>query len=529
MNDNKTSSAAVCTLGLERKKLSAWRDRALSDADTRLLDAHVGQCEACLARLAEYEALAQALRGDRPPHPDERLWAGVSGAFTRMSAVEQRSLLQPNQSRRHALEWLSAVAAVVLITVGFVQIFAQHSTHPTSRLTATPTPFIRATPTLSPARQIVWQQQTLPVSIGSSRQNVLSVSDGDGNTAYICEMPSNESSTLIHIWATHDRGAHWKSMTNIRLDEQPDICHIVIDQTDPQIVALWMTSQISTGQFNTNMRVTFDGGASWQARAWRSDLPLQLISWRNLAFATFAEKPVSINFGGLYPSPHMMVSADGMHTWTRIEEGLTSIDGVEQQIHHFWLNPISGELLAESGAPVIGIILPGDKRLTPHLWRSNDAGQHWTRLNDAPPSNDITDYLVQQSIGTVPWQICADAVPLVCSSDGGQTWRQRTQHGRTVSVISFAPDGSLLGVGPAEVVDKGTGSQNAQAGSTLDELFRLPPNADVWQSLGVLPAPYPDMPGDMPDFIVGAQSSIGVLWVWGVRSSSNKAYTATYP
>ncbi len=535
MNDEHTGSAAICALGVGRAHLSAWRDRALSKAETQRLDAHMGQCDVCRRRLAEYEVLALALRSERLPLPDERLWSGIRAALAQgdgARSAQRRHDAQRHDAqrrRRHALEWLGAVAAVVLITIGFVQLFAQLRSHPTVRVTATATPFVSATPTLSPARPLVWQSQTLPISFAAGGRNRFSVSGGDGNTAYICEMPTTVSTTTIHVWATHDRGMHWRRMTDVRLDEPRDTCRLIIDETNPQIVAMWMVSQPIDSQPSAVMRITFDGGASWQALAWRYDQPIQLISWRNLTFGSFAEKYVTDTWGGIYPANlHMMVSADGMHTWKSIDEGFTSIDGMAQQINRFWLNPISGELLAETSTPYYGgLILPNDRRLTLHLWRSTDAGQHWMRLNDAPQYTDPSGYLVQQPIGTLPWQICTYSFPLICSSDGGETWSQHIQHDtRTLAIIGIAPDGSVLGVVAVGAVDTGTGSQTTpQADSARKEVLRLPPNADVWQSLGELPVPY----SGVPDYIAGVQRSNGVLWVWGIGASGANAYTATYP
>jgi hypothetical protein len=58
-----------CTLALLTDTLSAWRDGALPPADSEQVDAHLPTCAACRARLAEYDAVAHALRLLAVPEP----------------------------------------------------------------------------------------------------------------------------------------------------------------------------------------------------------------------------------------------------------------------------------------------------------------------------------------------------------------------------------------------------------------------------------------------------------------------------
>jgi hypothetical protein len=60
---------AGCTLDLPTDTLSAWRDRALSVDEAERVGAHVPGCAACRTRLAEYEAVAHALRALAVPEP----------------------------------------------------------------------------------------------------------------------------------------------------------------------------------------------------------------------------------------------------------------------------------------------------------------------------------------------------------------------------------------------------------------------------------------------------------------------------
>jgi virginiamycin B lyase len=64
-----TAKIAGCTLHLDVETLSAWRDRALSPEGQARVAAHLPDCAACRARLAQYDAVARALRTLAVPEP----------------------------------------------------------------------------------------------------------------------------------------------------------------------------------------------------------------------------------------------------------------------------------------------------------------------------------------------------------------------------------------------------------------------------------------------------------------------------
>lgn len=72
-----------CPLGLTSHALSAWRDHLLSASERERIGVHVRACEACQRQLEAFEQLAQPLRAERVPQPDERLWGAVSAAMVR--------------------------------------------------------------------------------------------------------------------------------------------------------------------------------------------------------------------------------------------------------------------------------------------------------------------------------------------------------------------------------------------------------------------------------------------------------------
>src|SRR5262245_49329511 len=106
-----SQTIAGCTLDLSVETLSAWRDRALPEAEMQRIAQHSSTCVACRTRLAEYDAMAHALKTLTIPEPlggygrNPRLRAASGGRHRRM----QLSVVPPSG--------LGAVAAALLIAV----------------------------------------------------------------------------------------------------------------------------------------------------------------------------------------------------------------------------------------------------------------------------------------------------------------------------------------------------------------------------------------------------------------------------
>ena len=158
------STAYQCPLGLPSETLSAWRDRLLPPAEARRISAHVRECHACRERLAGFERLAPPLRAERVPEPDERLWlavrAGMAGVPQRARVGGGRRGRGPNRASWRAL---AAIAAVVLLAVGFATLYG--ALLPGLGRTGKPTPTVppRVTPTAtSTPGKIAWQKVAWP-------------------------------------------------------------------------------------------------------------------------------------------------------------------------------------------------------------------------------------------------------------------------------------------------------------------------------------------------------------------------------
>ncbi len=200
------------------------------------------------------------------------------------------------------------------------------------------------------------------------------------------------------------------------------------------------------------------------------------------------------------------------HCWlrcrrsSRLRQGRQRITGYNQ----FWLQPSTGELLAETDLGT--------------LWSSSDVGKHWTQRvvplsvvpPDAIPANATTSeqqggpyiaasrhFLVQPSAVDQTFEICGEIdvrhaqeqvpgpmVAFACSWDGGQTWIARPQlqfaplcrlcdrqspPNQNLSVYAVTPDGSLL----AQATPRGMDGADA-----FCLLPRAATQASQWEYLG---------------------------------------------
>ena len=109
---------------LTRRRLSAYLDGALTEAQARQVEAHVGRCAACQAEVESFRRLKTAIhRSLSAPEPD---WTGFWEGVVR--GVEDKRLRAPvPEPRARRPVWRSqwamggALAAMVLLSVSLWQ------------------------------------------------------------------------------------------------------------------------------------------------------------------------------------------------------------------------------------------------------------------------------------------------------------------------------------------------------------------------------------------------------------------------
>jgi hypothetical protein len=242
-----------CALGVRSETLSALRDGALQTNETRALQAHIAGCRACQNRLREYDTLGGALQSERPPEPDERLWQGVRAALRRGSRRASRF----GQPRQAMVSAVGALAAVLLLALGFTLLFHALGGGPgitntptaTSNATATQqaTPTQTSTVTATPGLTFPTQWQTA----SGLPPNVLGYAFAESmpRIGYACTNAGQTGS----FWATSDGGATWTTVaTGVGA---PDGCGISVNAADPNDVLVWDSVILSRSH---------DGGRTWQ-------------------------------------------------------------------------------------------------------------------------------------------------------------------------------------------------------------------------------------------------------------------------
>lgn len=423
-------------------------------------------------------------------------------------SVIRRSRTASRQSVAVAL----AAMCVAAVLAGCGQSVS--ALRPTPGVTATPAPSATATPLPTPVvtrvdvsgppvsgKSLIWTHATLPDGFGMAfRQSDLGVAPSDGSVAYSCGVPTGATDTRVVV--TRDSGGHWQPAASLPGTWQG--CQsVMVDQQDSTHVVVCCAAGGAGGGTEA---LTLDGGNSWKLM---SGTPAPLI----LAMASRGTRTYAIlGQQGGNGAAVLGVSDDGLHTWRPIDSNLHT-----SGYRALWLDPTSGELLLETW--------PNGAAF--ELWSTVDDGANWTRF--ALPPLDVSFFSVQQKTTNAPWHICSTYLPstsepgnaIVCTSDGGRTWTEEpvlSPNGGApaiVSIAGLAEDGAVL----------------AYDSSNPRSLYRLPPGATRWQTLGHVPSGSSGGVSCVP-----AEGGAMVVWSFpaesdgaGAPDSATAVYSAVYP
>ena len=505
-----TTANASCPLGISRTTIAAWRDGALSGDEAARIAAHVTSCEACRREIALYESLDNALRRQPVPQNDGRLWHAV-----RAGMASSRGTRNTRQTVRRVAGATSALAAVLLLALGFAQLFQARgnmTVHPSATATVvrgTPTPLPTAGP-VSPAVRVAalnWQSGNFPTSgitFGERSDDILSfgVASTDGNIAYACYSQTSNTAghvnSQITIYRTSDRAVHWTRLAQIPWpDAQTSECVVQVDALDSSRVLVNIGGQdVTTLNGARWYELTEDGGATWTRLAYDDGLSYlatangrtYVVRWQVVGQQSNGQPKYDV---------HLSVSTDHLRTWQPIDVPITSAG---REVNQFWVRP-DGTILAMVSSTA-GM-----------LQQSTDGGAHWKTI----PLPTLSAGLgfggigVQQPTTTSqPWHICFDEVTtvgpaaertdagVICTFDGGVTWSIRptlcinapcsTRAIRYLEEFAIASDGALLVGMPDSSYHNG--------------LYRLPKDSSQWEYLGPVSG----------GFFAPTSSAGGVVW-----------------
>lgn len=499
----------TCALNLSAETLSSYRDAALPADERERVAAHVPTCARCRVRLDGYERAADAIRAERVPTPDSRLWREVRAELDR----RPRSAGRLSLPSRQLLSGLGAVAAVLLLVVGFARLLNRAPAH--GPVTGTP---------------LSWVRHSLPgnASFASPRAASgvsVAVSPVDGNLVYACSL-SLANGHEPAVYTSHDRGDTW-AFDKVAMSQAATECAVTPDEHDPQR-AIWVAGiPDAAGHLvagSATAYQTTDGGQTWAQMTPMPDEDILQLATANgnsiaLTYDTQSTGASSGATGNVNTPTRLVVSYNGMLSWLWADMAIVNS---AQHVQQFWLG-YDGTIYAMTA--------PNDGSIPRLLWTSSDDGKTWQQIH----TPDAADFFVQSTKDTT--LLCAlqltgtdpntQLTGLTCSADAGADWAARTVPMLPVSttggagnaaiplVLGYLDDGALLGE-----TTQGT------AGRYTTSLYRLTPGATAWESLGTAPTT-----SKAPEYTGYVDSPTpGIFWAVGEDKNGQPAiYSAVYP
>ncbi len=204
----------------------------------------------------------------------------------------------------------------------------------------------------------------------------VAVAESDPNVIYVGEGEQtlrNNVSSGWGVWKSTDAGATWK---HIGLSDSRHISRIRIHPKNPEIVYvaamgnLWKPNEMR-GIYRSN-----DGGATWKKvlyineTAMAGDLAMDPNNPRILYAATWNMKRNGYRMDSGGPDSKLWKSTDGGETW----ENLSDKPGMPKGI-----NGIIGVTVSPVNSNRIWTIIENTE--APGVYRSDDAGKTWARIN----------------------------------------------------------------------------------------------------------------------------------------------------
>jgi len=259
----------------------------------------------------------------------------------------------------------------------------------------------------------------------------LAIAPSDTNVVYAGsgeEDSRNSISPGGGIYKTTDGGKSWKLSG---LVETQAIGRIVVHPRDPNTVYVAALGHIWNANRERGLYKTTDGGATWQLVKFISDKTgfvdvAMDPSDPNTLYAASWERvrgPYFLKSGG--PGSALWRTTDAGRTWTEIKGGgfpETMKGRIGLAIAPS--NPKVVYAMVEADT-VMGAPKGGKRQTRPSgLYRSNDAGATWTKMNSA---NVRPFYYSQVRVDTKnPDRVYFSSTPVLFSDDGGKTARGAT-------------------------------------------------------------------------------------------------------
>jgi photosystem II stability/assembly factor-like uncharacterized protein len=223
----------------------------------------------------------------------------------------------------------------------------------------------------------------------------------------------NSTSVGDGIYKTTDGGENWKKLG---LENTERIGKIIIHPSDPNIVYVSALGHLWNNNEERGVFKTTDGGTTWQKILYINDstgcadLAIDPENPDNLyaAMWQFRRYPYFFNSGG--PGSGLYISRDGGTNWSKATEGLPA--GTVGRIA-LSVSPVKPD--------IVFAVVESEKSA---LYRSDDKGNTWKKMNDSPEMGARPFYfsfLLADPVDTN--RIYKPGYYLSYSEDGGKTFK----------------------------------------------------------------------------------------------------------
>jgi photosystem II stability/assembly factor-like uncharacterized protein len=246
------------------------------------------------------------------------------------------------------------------------------------------------------------------IAIDPTDQNSVWVGTGESN-------PRNDVIAGDGIYHSTDGGKTWR---NMGLRQTRHIATIAIDPANPMHVVVAALGSNYSDSVHRGIYVTFDGGRTWSKTLYlapdsgASDLAMDPKDPRVLytGMWEFRRQPWTFSSGG--PHGGLYKSTDGGRTWTQLQgSGLPS--GLTGRI---------GLAIAPSNPDRVYALIQSRQGV---LWRSDDAGAHWTKMFSGTLINQRPFYFSHLAVDpTDENRVYTLSMDLAMSTDGGKTFKR---------------------------------------------------------------------------------------------------------